>query len=103
VILPETSRITDSQQGGLSTWASVTEATEKLQTSTSQTLVASTDRTTATKGSEITLSSPSFKGAVLPVVSDSQDGEPQKASLNCMEILVPPYPWGPSGGGRMKG
>lgn len=110
VILPETSRITNSQQGALSTWASVTEATEKLQTSTSQRVVPSTDLkkvvTTAiagTEGSEISLSSPSFKGAVLPVASGTQDRETQKASLNCMEILIPSYPWGSPGRGRMKG
>lgn len=40
---------------------------------------------------------------VLPGASSTSESDRQKASLNCMDILLPAYPWGPKGGATIQG
>ena len=59
-----------------------------------------------TQGAEIVLPSPSLKGAVLPSAVSTEDRDTQRAGLNCMDcmdILIPSYPWGAPGAASRKG
>lgn len=44
-----------------------------------------------------------FEEAVLPEASSTSENDRQKASVNCMDILLPAYPWGPKGGATIQG
>lgn len=103
----------------MSTSASGTEPTEQIQTSDSVTGSESTEYiqtssvlkevasvTSGHEAAEIILTSPSLRGAVSSVAPITEDREVQTAGfncMNCMDILVPSYPWGPPGTGSRKG